>query len=87
LQVLDPAEETLPFRGRVRFVGLEQEGATIVERAESARDTYIKRLAAHRDGLRQLTAQAGWSFAVHRTDHSPQVALAALHQVLSGHRR
>ena len=38
LQVLDPAEESLPFKGRVRFVGLENEGATIVERTEEARD-------------------------------------------------
>jgi uncharacterized protein (DUF58 family) len=87
LQILDPAEETLPFRGRVRFVGMEHEGAAVVERTESARATYITRLGAHRDALRQMTARAGWSFAVHHTDHSPQVALAALHQILSGHRR
>jgi uncharacterized protein (DUF58 family) len=87
LQILDPAEETLPFRGRVRFVGMEQEGAAVVERTESARATYIARLGAHRDALRQMTARAGWSFAVHHTDRPPQVTLAALHQILSGHRR
>src|SRR5262249_29148457 len=30
LQVLDPAEESLPFKGRVRFVGMEAEGQTVV---------------------------------------------------------
>jgi uncharacterized protein (DUF58 family) len=87
LQVLDPAEESLPFRGRVRFVGMEHEGSTIVERTENARTAYVQRLAAHREGLKQMTARQGWSFAVHHTDHSPQAALASLHQVLTGHRR
>ena len=34
--------------------------------------------------LRELAARAGWSFAVHHTDKPPQLALAALHQALSG---
>lgn len=87
VQVLDPAEETLPFSGRVRFVGLEQEGATVIDRAEEARTGYIRKLTAHRDGLRALATQVGWSFGVHHTDHSPQLALAALHNAITGYRR
>jgi uncharacterized protein (DUF58 family) len=87
LQVLDPAEETLPFSGRIRFVGLEREGATVIDRTEDARSQYVTKLAAHRDGLRALTAGAGWSFGVHHTDHSPQLAMAALHNAITGHRR
>ena len=86
LQVIDPAEETLPFRGRVRFVGLEDEGTAVIERTENARANYVRRLAEHRDGLRQMAARAGWTFAVHRTDQPPQMALAALHQIISGPR-
>ena len=85
VQVLDPAEESLPFKGRIRFVGMEAEGATIVERTEDARDTYVRRLAIHREGLRDLAARSGWSFAVHHTDRPPQLALAALHQALTGY--
>jgi len=84
LQVLDPAEESLPFKGRVRFVGLEHEGMTVVERTEDARGTYLQRLAAHRAGLRDLAARTGWSFAVHHTDRPAQAALATLHQALMG---
>jgi uncharacterized protein (DUF58 family) len=87
LQVLDPAEEALPFKGRIRFVGMEAEGSTIVERAEDARGAYQARLQQHRDGLRELAARAGWSFAVHHTDRPPQLALAALHQALTGYGR
>jgi len=87
VQVLDPAEETLPFSGRIRFVGLEREGATVIDRAEEARSGYMSKLAAHREGLRTLARGAGWSFGVHHTDHSPQLALAALHNAITGHQR
>jgi len=87
VQVLDPAEETLPFSGRVRFVGLEKEGATVIDRAEEARAGYVRKLNSHRDGLRALAASIGWSFTVHHTDHSPQPALSALHNAITGYRR
>jgi len=87
VQVLDPAEETLPFSGRVRFVGMEREGATVIDRAEEARAGYIRNLNNHREGLRALATSIGWSFTVHHTDHSPQPALAALHNAITGHRR
>ena len=87
MQVLDPAEETLPFAGRVRFVGLENEGSTIIDRAEDVRTAYAAKLAAHRAELKALAGAAGWTFAVHHTDHSPQLAVAALHHAITGHRR
>lgn len=87
VQVLDPAEETLPFSGRVRFVGMEEEGTTIIEHAEDARAAYMRKLAAHRDALKALAASAGWSFGLHHTDRTPQPAMAALHNAVSGHHR
>jgi uncharacterized protein (DUF58 family) len=87
MQVLDPAEETLPFSGRVRFVGMENEGATVIDRTEDARADYMRKMAAHRDGLRSLAMTSGWSFGVHHTDQSPQPAVAALHKAVTGYRR
>ncbi len=87
IQVLDPAEETLPFSGRVRFVGLEQEGATVIDRTEDARAQYMHKLAAHRNALKGLAAGSGWSFGLHHTDYSPQLAMAALHSAITGFRR
>jgi uncharacterized protein (DUF58 family) len=83
LQVLDPAEETLPFEGRVRFEGLEHEAPTLISRVETIRDQYQARLAAQRDGLAALSRTYGWSFACHRTDHPPHSALLALFGVMS----
>lgn len=83
LQVLDPAEETLPFTGRVRFHALGRAEEALVPRVEGVRALYEERLARHRDGLAALAAASGWSFATHRTDHPPEAALLALHRRLA----
>lgn len=83
LQILDPAEESLPFAGRIRFSGCEGEGDILVRRAEDLRAPYRPRLAAHRDGLTAIARGVGWSFATHHTDQPPQTALLALHAQMS----
>lgn len=86
LQVLDPAEESLPFTGRIRFAGLEGEGEALMRRTEDVRAAYAERLAAHRDGLAAIARAAGWTFALHHTDRPAQGALLALHGALSAPR-
>lgn len=79
MQVVDPAEETLPFRGRIRFSGPEGEGDLLIARTEDVRDAYIRRFQAQRDAIQGLARSLDWSFAVHHTDQPPQTALLALH--------
>jgi uncharacterized protein (DUF58 family) len=83
LQLLDPAEESLPFEGRLRFAGLEGEGDLLVPQAESLREAYVRRLAEHRDGLAVIARSVDWSFAVHHTDEPARSALTALHAILA----
>ena len=83
LQVLDPAEALLPYSGRVRFRGMEQETEAIVPRVEGIRAGYADALAAQQRGLTSLCTTAGWSFGVHRTDHPPEAALLGLYTALS----
>ena len=83
LQVLDPAEEDLPFTGRTEFRGLEGETDVTVSHVEALRGAYGARLAAHRQGLAEIAQDSGWSFATHRTDRPPQTALLALYQALA----
>ncbi len=83
VQILDPAEATLPFGGRVRFEGLEGERETLIPRVESVRDAYLDRLLAQQDGLQALCRSAGWTWAVHHTDRPPQTALLTLFAALS----
>jgi uncharacterized protein (DUF58 family) len=83
LQVLDPAEETLPFDGRVRFEGLEREDPLLISRVEAIRGQYTERLARHRAGLAAIARAAGWRFATHRSDKPPHTALLTLYTALA----
>jgi uncharacterized protein (DUF58 family) len=83
LQVLDPAEATLPYRGRVRFEGTERELHTLIPRVEGVRAAYAERLAAQQAGLTAICTAAGFGFSVHHTDHPPEAALLALYTALA----
>ena len=83
LQILDPAEETLPFNGRVRFEGLEREAPLLISRVETVREAYEAALARHREGLAAIARAALWSFGTHRTDRPPPAALLALYAALA----
>ena len=83
VQVLDPAEVDLPYRGRVRFTGLEREAPTLVRRVEGLRGAYGARLAAQRASLAAIAAGAGWGCSLHQTDAPPETALLALYLALS----
>lgn len=82
VQVLDPAEESLPFTGRVRFEGLEREGAYLATRVEALRGAYRGALGAHRKGLEDIARRAGWLVLVHHTDRPPEQALMSLYLAL-----
>jgi uncharacterized protein (DUF58 family) len=79
VQILDPAEESLPFAGRIRFEGMEQEGDTLINRTEVVRGDYQARLIARREQLIGLAHRHGWSFILHHTDRPAQEALLALY--------
>ena len=83
MQVLDPAEERLPFRGRIRFSGFEGEHDTLLSRVEALRQAYRGRLEEHRAGLDSIARRAGWGFTMHRTDSSPESALLRLYTALA----
>ncbi|MCC6887174.1 MAG: DUF58 domain-containing protein [Hyphomicrobiales bacterium] len=79
VQVVDPAEETFPYSGRVEFIEPEGGGSITAGRAEGWRADYERRLAGHRAELRAATDKLGWSFAIHRTDRPATELLLALH--------
>ena len=87
LQVADPAEEDLPFDGRIRFAGIEERDEVVISRVESIRGDYTHRYQRHREGLAAIAGTVGWSFGFHRTDRPPHLALLALFTALSADRR
>ncbi len=79
VQIVDPAEETFPFSGRIAFREPEGGASITVGRAETWRADYETRVAAHREAIRAAANRLGWSFRVHRTDRPASELLLALH--------
>lgn len=79
IQIVDPAEETFPFSGRIEFHEPEGGERLTVGRAESWRADYDLKLVEHRARIRLAAERLGWSFAVHRTDRPASEILLALH--------
>ncbi len=77
-QIVDPAEETFPYGGRVEFLEPEGAGSITVGRAEMWREDYVRRIALHRDRIREEAARHGWGFMIHRTDRPASELLLAL---------
>jgi uncharacterized protein (DUF58 family) len=86
LQIVDPAEEAFPYKGRVLFESISGALKYDADRAESLHDAYRSRLAERRDTLKLMARKSGWRFAVHRTDQPISPTLMMLHQTLENAR-
>jgi len=84
VQILDPAEETLPYAGRTEFTASEGRDRMIAGRAETLRERYQERLKQHRRDLIETTRRLGWSFVVHHTDRPAEEVVLAIHNRLAG---
>jgi uncharacterized protein (DUF58 family) len=84
IEIVDPAEETLPYEGRTEFLSPGGGQRWIADRAQSLRTRYQAKLAAHRAELLEMSKRLGWSFYVHHTDRSPTEPLLALIMRLAG---
>jgi uncharacterized protein (DUF58 family) len=80
--VLDPAELELPYAGRVRFTGMEQEGVALIGNVDRVRADYERLMAEHRAALADVTRRLGWRMTLHRTDHPPEQALLPAYMAL-----
>jgi uncharacterized protein (DUF58 family) len=83
VQVVDPAEETFPYSGRVEFIEPEGGASITAGRAEAWKADYEARIARHRAEIRAEADKLGWSFAIHRTDRPATELLLALHARLA----
>lgn len=87
VHLIDPAEETFPFEGRVQFEGPEDEGRTTIGNTGGVADEYRQIFQAHIEGVQSISRAAGWGYTRHRTDASPEAALMALYLALSNQGR
>jgi uncharacterized protein (DUF58 family) len=79
IQIVDPAEETFPYSGRIEFVEPEGGNIIVAGRAESWANDYVARLALHREQIRLETARLDWLFSTHTTSRSAAELLLFLH--------
>jgi len=84
IEIVDPAEETLPYEGRTEFLSPDGGQRWVADRVQSLRAQYKERLEAHRAELIELTKRLGWSFLVHHTDRSPAEPLLTLIMRMQG---
>lgn len=83
VQIADPAEETLPYDGRVEFLGLDTSARFLATKTENLRERYSAAYSAQRESVRQIANRLGWSFTIHRTDQPLTKCLLALHSRVS----
>jgi uncharacterized protein (DUF58 family) len=79
VQIVDPAEETFPYSGRIEFVEPEGHGVITAGRAERWASDYVERVALHREQIRAETGRLDWLFSTHTTDRSAAELLLFLH--------
>ncbi len=83
IQILDPAEQNFPYRGRIIFTGFSNEPPHEAAAAEAWSATYQARLTAHLAHVKQTAEAAGQTYILHNTAADPATALAAIHQALA----
>jgi uncharacterized protein (DUF58 family) len=84
VQILDPAEETLAYEGRLEFRSPESNDRWVADRVETLRPAYQKKLLAHRAAIEEAARRVGWSFLLHHTDRPAAEPLLALIMRLQG---
>jgi uncharacterized protein (DUF58 family) len=84
VHILDPAEESLPYSGRIEFFDGESGTRYLAERAENEQPEYVRRFAAHKAAVASHAMALGWTPFVHHTDRPAVEALLPLFMHLSG---
>ena len=84
VQILDPAEETLPYQGRTEFIGPSGRERWVADRVEALRPKYKAKLEAHRAEVAEIARRFGWTFMLHHTDRPATEPLLSLLMRLEG---
>lgn len=83
VRIVDPAEESLPYNGRVLFEDMENDDEILLEHVHDARQEYLDHWRQHGQHISDIVRHANWGHVVHHTDHSPEKALMHLYLLLS----
>ena len=84
VQIVDPAEEALPYAGRVEFQEMAGQQKFLAGKTENLREAYKQKFLEQREALRAIAHSLQWSLTIHHTDQSPAKLLMALHGRIGG---
>lgn len=85
VQLFHENEETLPYKGRIKFEDPEDphhEALTLAQ-VEAVRAEYTEKFTGHQQKIAALAKGLGWAFEKIRTDEKPESVLARLYDVLA----
>ncbi|GAA6181817.1 MULTISPECIES: DUF58 domain-containing protein [unclassified Shimia] len=82
LQILDPAEEAFPFKGRAIFESVGGSISHDTKKADDLKGRYLERLAERQAALKDLCRATGWLYGHHSTGQPAQAALLWAHRAL-----
>ena len=85
VQVFDPAEQTLPYTGRIKFQDIEglDTDSLDIPQVEAIREEYAQKFIAHQQALNEMARGFGWKFEKFSTDIRPEAVVSQLYNVLS----
>lgn len=85
VQVYDPSEKDLPFKGRMKFYDIEGAGAEPVDipQVEAVAEEYRRRFVAHQEKLANAAQTIGWKFTSVPTSERLEVVLSRLYDDLA----
>jgi len=83
VRIIDPAEDGLPYAGRILFEGCENDGDILLDGVENIRKDYAAVWRAHGDALEAAARSSGWGYIPHHTDNPAEQALLQLYLALS----
>lgn len=85
VQVIDPAEESFPFKGRVQFQDMVQSEQIIIENARDIQTRYREAFDGRKAELSAVAKQLNWGHIEHHTDQAARAGLLHIYGFLSSH--
>lgn len=83
VQILDPAELNLPYKGRVMFQSVFNTDHHLINSVHDVREAYKNKVLAHLQSIQSLCEQNGWYYVLHVTDQPIKTTLQSIWTILS----
>ena len=68
IHIIDPAEKSFPFKGRINFNGLEGEDPYLIGNVEAVKKEYCDIFEKHIKNTKNTAKSYGWNYFMHITD-------------------